>query len=116
MERALTLVSTGTLTIALLRASNSKKTIPLPRTFNLSSGKESTRVTGFSDTAWGKETRSYAKSASSLSADKFKVIIQEAQALMNPIRPRANHGDVIVIDDDEDNKRAHLIDLSDSDG
>jgi hypothetical protein len=79
----------------------------------LSSGKESTRHTGFSDTAWGKETRSYAKSASSLSTAKFDSIIQDAQEFMKPVRSRGNIAmDPIVIDDD-DNERGNLVYLSD---
>jgi hypothetical protein len=107
------LVATGTLTISLIRASKGK-TIPLPKTINHSSGKESTRQTGFSETAWGKETRSYTKSARSLLAVKFDEIIQDAQEFVKPVRSR-NAGttmEPIVIDDD-DNERANLVYLSD---
>lgn len=112
MERALTLVATGTLTISLIRASKGK-TIPLPKTINLSSGKESTRQTGFSDTAWGKETRSYAKSARSLPTAKFDIIIKEAREFMKPVRSRGNVSTEPIVIDDDDNERANLIDLSD---
>ena len=116
MERALTLVATGTLTVAMARASKGK-TITLPRTLNLSTGKESMRQTGFSDVAWGKATRGYATSARSLANAKFDAIIREAQEFMKPIRARnrtTEPTEIIDIDDDDD-KRACLVDNSDTD-
>ena len=70
------------------------KTVNLPKTMNLGTGKESRRQTGFSDTAWGKPIRNYAKSARSLSVAKFDVIIKEAKEFMKPIRGRnkTTHG------------------------
>jgi hypothetical protein len=62
----------------MIRAANGKKPIPLPKTLNPTTGKESTRRTEFSDTAWGKATRSYAKSARALSKAKYKRIVEEA--------------------------------------
>lgn len=116
MERALTLVATGTLTVEMAHASKGK-TIPLPRTVNLSSGKESMRQTGFSDVSWGKVTRSYAVSARSLADDKFDTIIQDAKAFLKPIRSRnkTDNMEVINIDDDDDDERANLVYNSDSD-
>lgn len=115
MERALTLVATGTLTIDIAHASKGKN-IPLPRTVNLSTGKESMRQTGFSDIAWGKTTRSYATRAKSLANAKFDVIIQDAKQFLKPIRSRnkiTEATDVINIDDDDDDERVHLVDNSD---
>jgi hypothetical protein len=66
VERALTLVATGTLIVAMAQAARGKM-ITLPQTLNLSTGKDSTHQMGFSDTAWGKATPSYAKSVSVLS-------------------------------------------------
>src|ERR1700734_2022018 len=100
----------------MVHASNGK-TISLPRTINLSSGKESTRQTGFSDVAWGKATRSYAISARSLTNVKFDAIIQDAKLSSNPVRARNKTTvamEIINIDDDDD-ERAHLIDNSDED-
>jgi hypothetical protein len=116
VERALTLVATGTLTVEMVRSSKGK-TIPLPRTVNRSTGKESTRLTGFSDVAWGKATRSYATSARSLANVKFDAIVKDAKEFLKPIRSRnkstAEAMDVINIDDDDDDERAHLVDNSD---
>jgi hypothetical protein len=115
VERALTLVATGTLTIAIVRASKGKS-IPLPRTVNLSTGKESMRQTGFSDVAWGKATRGYAISARSLVNAKFHAIIQDAKEFIKPLRSRNKTTDateIIDIDDDDDDERAHLVDNSD---
>jgi hypothetical protein len=116
VERALTLVATGTLTIPLVRASKNK-TIPLPRTINLSSGKESMRQTGFSENAWGEDTRSYIKSTSLLKTAKFNTIIREAREFMKPVRSRGSLSattEPIVVDDDT-NERANIVDLCGSD-
>ena len=112
MERALILVATGTLTIEMAHGSKGK-TIPLPRTVNRSTGKESTRQTGFSDIAWGKATRGYAKSARSLTDVKFNAIVQDAKEFLRPIQSRnktTEAMEIITIDDDDDDERAHLVD------
>ncbi|KAM6503850.1 hypothetical protein JOM56_000793 [Amanita muscaria] len=111
VERALTLVANEILTIQVARASKGKP-ISIPRTANLSSGKESMRQTGFSEVAWGKATRGYAKSAASLTKLKFDFIVQDAEESMKPIRARNKTTATISIDDDDD-ERAHLVDNSD---
>ena len=83
MERALTLIATGTLTIVMAYASRGKA-VNLPQTLNFSTGKDSMHQTSFSNAAWGKATHSYAKSASSLTTAKFNAIIQDAQPFVNP--------------------------------
>jgi len=100
----------------MARASKGK-IVPLPRTLNLSTGKESMRHTGFSDTAWGKATRCYATSARSLANTKFDAIIREAREFMKPIRSRGKTTDPteIINVDDFDDERACLVDNSDSD-
>jgi hypothetical protein len=113
VERALTLVATGTLTVAMARASKGKS-VTVPRTRNLSTGKDSMRQTGFSDATWGKVTRSYATSAHALDKAKFDAILQEAQVFMKPIQRSRNkmnttNTTAISIDDDE---RACLVDNS----
>ena len=115
MERALTLVATRTLTVVLAHASKGK-TIPLPRTVNLSTSKESICQTGFSDIAWGKATCGYAMSAQSLTNIKFDAIIHNAQEFMKPIcscNKTTDTTEIINIDDDEDDEWAHLVDNSD---
>jgi hypothetical protein len=52
VEQALTLVTTGTLTIDMVHAAKGKA-VSLPKTFNLSTSKGSMHQTGFSDIAWG---------------------------------------------------------------
>ena len=114
MERALTLVATGTLTVAMAHAGKGKS-VALPRTVNPSSGKESMRHTGFSDAAWGKATRGYATSIRSLTNAKFDVIVKEAQPFTKPTRAHNRVSDATeVIDVDADNERACLVD-NDSD-
>jgi hypothetical protein len=75
------------------------------------------RQTGFSDTAWGKATRGYAKSARTLANNKFEAIVKHAKEFMKPIRARNRDPatEVIVIDDDDDDdERACLVDNSGS--
>ncbi len=114
MERALTLVSTGILTISLARA-NKSKAISFPRTVNSSTGRDSLRHCEFSDVTWGKATRSYAMSARSLTNVKFDAILQDAQEFTKPIRAHTKTTDpveIIEIDDDND-EQALLVDNSD---
>jgi hypothetical protein len=108
VERALTLVATGTLTIAMARAAKGK-TVTLPRTMNHTTGKESMRQTGFSDASWGKVSRSYTKSACGLGEDKFDSVIRDAQQFVKPIRARNRTTDAVEVDE-EDDERACLID------
>jgi hypothetical protein len=99
------------LTIAVARACKGK-VVALPRTFNHTTGsKVSTQQTGFSEAAWGKATRGFAKSARSLSDAKIKAIVKHAQEFA---MPRNSPTEVINIDDNDD-ERAHLVDNSSSD-
>ncbi|KAI0284419.1 hypothetical protein BC826DRAFT_158259 [Russula brevipes] len=52
VERALSLVATGTLTVSMAYASKGKM-VTVPRTVNHSTGKVPMQQTGFSDAAWG---------------------------------------------------------------
>ncbi|KAF8222298.1 hypothetical protein L208DRAFT_1323430 [Tricholoma matsutake] len=116
VERGLTLIATGTLTVTMARASKGKM-VTLPWTLNLSSGKDSMRQTGFSEMAWGKATCCYATSACSLANTKFDAIIREAREFMKPIRSRGKTTEpteVINIDDCDD-ERACLVNNSGSD-
>ena len=114
MERALTLVASGTLTISL--AHGNKGAVTLPRTFNPYSGKESMRQTGFSDAAWGKATRGYATSICALTNARFHAIVTEAQKYAKPTRGHNRASDATeIIDVDEGDERACLVENSDSD-
>jgi hypothetical protein len=116
VERALTLVSTGTLTVAMAHDTKSKN-VTLPRTINPSSGKESVRQTGFSDTVWGETTREYSSSIRALSNTKFDAIVKEAEVFKK--RTRASNktsSDTTQVDAGNNLKRrACLVDNSDSD-
>ena len=92
MERALTLVATGTLTVVLSHASKGKA-VMLPRTLNMSTGKELMRQTGFSDVAWGKATRGCATSIRSLTNSKFEAIVAAAQPFTKPTRTHNRSSD-----------------------
>jgi hypothetical protein len=115
VERALTLITTGTLTVKMAHAARDR-TITLLRTLNLSTGKDSMCQMGFSDASWGKVTCNYAKSAHSLTKAKFNVIIKEAQEFVKPTWAWNKTIDTTeMIDVDEDNEQAYLVDNSDSD-
>ena len=115
MERALTLVATGTLTVAMAHGSKGKA-VTLPRTLNLSTGKESMCNTGFSDASCGKATCRYTISINSLKDHKFDAIITAAQAFTKPTRAHNRASDhTEVIDIDADNEQACVVDNSDSD-
>lgn len=93
------------------------KTLALPKTLNLSSGKTSTRTTEFSDTAWGKASRGYAASARKLKKAKFAAVIKGAEVFMKTrVRGKTSATSTTeVIDVDVDEERAGLITISDSD-
>ncbi|KAH9058004.1 hypothetical protein EDB83DRAFT_2224795 [Lactarius deliciosus] len=112
VERALTLVATGVLTMTIARASKGK-TVKFPKTRDLSSGKSSTHKTDFSEATWGKDTRAYATSARSLTDVKFKAIIQDAQQFMKLARSRKKSTTEAMDVDGDDNKRVCLVDNSD---
>ena len=110
----MTLIASGTLTIAVARSGNGKN-VTLPRTFNYFTGKETKRQTGFNDAAWGKTTRSYTTSARSLTKAKFHDIIEGAQPFINskPRKKTAESSEVIeIVSDDE---CACLVAMSDDD-
>ena len=97
--------------------SSKGKAVTLPRTLNLSTGKESMRQTGFSDVAWGKTTREYATSIRSLTNAKFDAIVKAARLFAKPTRAHNRSNDaaeVIDVDADKEPERACLVDISDS--
>ncbi|KAI9463520.1 hypothetical protein BJY52DRAFT_1221525 [Lactarius psammicola] len=114
VERALTLVATGTVTIEMARAARGKS-VALPRTLNLSTGKDSTYQTGFSEAAWGKATCGYAKSACSLTKVKFDQVISDAQEFVKHTRTRSKTvkgEEAANNDNDNDDVRGCLTDHS----
>lgn len=78
------------------------KTIPLPRTINPSSGKDSTQQMGFSNTAWGNSTCLYTKSACRLPRAKFDAILEDAWVYMKPIRCNKITEDMETVDANAD--------------
>jgi hypothetical protein len=93
-----------------------EKMITLFQTLNHSTGKESMQQTGFSNTAWGKATCGYAKLACMLANTKFEAIIKDAQEFIKLIHAcNKDHTEVINIDNNNDDKRACLVDNSSSD-
>lgn len=113
-------MATGTLTVEMIRAAKGK-TMPLPKTLNHSTGKISTRQTGFNDVTWGDSTRTYAKSitkAFNKKQDKLTDIITRAKEFSRKSR-RADGAktmpDSDADDEEEDlDERALLVDISSS--
>jgi spermidine synthase len=70
------------------------------------------RQTGFSDAAWGDVSRSYTKSACGLSDEKFSSLIDDAQAFVKRTRARNRTTDVVEVE--EEDERACLVDYSGS--
>lgn len=102
------------------RLARGKTIPPLPQTFNIEITNAPARQTVFSDTTWGKATRSYATSARSLTNMKFEAIFQAAQQfiILNAKRDRSRQRaieDIEVIDIDDDDEWACLVDHSDND-
>ena len=108
------LVATGMLTIEMVHAAKGK-TVTLPWTVNLSSGKESMCQTGFSNDTWGNASRSYATLAHLIAKVKFDVIVKEAQEFVKPIHARNRTTDATeTINVNEDDKWACLLNNSNS--
>ena len=120
VKRALTLISSGMITISMTQNSTAPR---LPKRLNKSTGKESTREAAFCNTGneegWGLATRSFAKSACSLSDRKFDKI---QKLVMEHVKPATcNHGssgDYLTNDDttqiNDNDERAHLAASDDS--
>jgi hypothetical protein len=116
VERALKLVSTGTLTIAVVQAAKGSRSISLPKMMNYSTGKTSTRQTGFNDVTWGTSTRAYAKAIRNLQDHKFEAIITSSLEFSKKNRRAGDErlSDGVAEDELDLDERAQLVDISDS--
>lgn len=110
------LISTGTLTIAVVQAAKGSRTISLPKMMNYSTGKTSTRQTGFNDVTWGTSTRAYAKAIGKLQDHKFEAIITSSLEFSKKNRRAGDErlSDGIAEDELDMDERAQLVDISDS--
>jgi hypothetical protein len=115
----LTLIATGTLTIEMIQAAKGKN-VPLLKTLNLSTGKISTRQTGFNDITWGNSTCTFTRSIMKAFGGKekeykFTEVITHAKEFSKKSRcvdDSANGGN----EDEELDERALLEDISSSEG
>jgi hypothetical protein len=116
VERALKLVSTGTLTIAVVQAAKGSRGISLPKMMNHSTGKTSTRQTGFNDVTWGTSTRAYAKAIRKLQDHKFEAIITSSLEFSKKSHHTSDErlNNAIVEDKLDLDERAQLVNISDS--
>ena len=108
------MISSGTITISMIQSSTAPR---LPKWLNKATGKESNREAAFCDTGneegWGLATWSFAKSARSLSDQKFDKI---QQLTMKHVKPATHSygssGDTFANDDttqvNYNDKRAQL--------
>ncbi|KAF8488816.1 hypothetical protein F5888DRAFT_1809375 [Russula emetica] len=107
VERALTLVATGTLTIDMTKS----KVISLPKFLN----DGSSRSTAFNDGSWGGPSRNYVISAKNLRKKSIDEIIKNTKAFLKTSRQSnskasTSTGNFMVVND----HRANLVDESDS--
>jgi hypothetical protein len=105
VERALTLVANGVITVAIHKAAKlENKLVTIPRSKNESSGKESLYKAEFSDACWGNATNIYAGYASKMSASKVNAILNQAKEFVKPIsyRKATQASDPMKVDEDED--------------
>jgi hypothetical protein len=105
--------STGAITIEKIKDARIKKrTLQLPVTLNLSTGKESSRPTTFSQVGWGAPTRSYLRSITmNVDDDAIEHIVKDAKEFVKATQ----HKDESAMDIDTDDDRAQLGDGSDLD-
>ena len=86
------------------------KMVTLPRTKNLSTGKESMHQTGFSDASWGFASHAFAKSARRLNDDKFGCLMNDTQAFVKPTHAWNRSANAATETNlEEDDERACLI-------
>jgi hypothetical protein len=111
VERALTLVATGTLTVEIHHAAKGKA-VTIPKMKNLGSGKDSMQPVGFNDAAWGVATQHYATNAGRLPDAKFKAIFDEAREFMKTVRGRKNTEGTEAVKTKNDNDTRVMV-LSD---
>lgn len=120
VEWALTLISSGTITISMIQSSTAPR---LPKRLNKATGKESNCKAVFCDTGneegWGLATWSFAKSARSLSDRKFDKIHQLTMKHVKPAtRSYGSSGDTFANDDttqvNYNDKQAQLAALDDT--
>lgn len=112
VERALKLISSGTITVEMVQ--NAKGRIPiLPKKINQATGKASHQLTAFNETSWGSRCSNYVKSAKKLSTSRFEKIISLATEYMK-VSQNFENNEVIEVPDDDDDIRANVVDNSSS--
>jgi len=103
--------------VVMMAHASKGKMVTFPQSLNLSTAKESMHHTGFSDVAWSRVTHGYATSAHSLMTIKFDAIIQGAWEFMKPIHAHNRTTEAVeILDIDDDDELACLVDNSDLDG
>ena len=107
------LISTGTLIDMISTAKG--KTVALPKTMNYSTGKNSKNLTGFNNSMWGGQTRSYITSINKNLKDdaKFDAVISSAMEFARSSR-RIEDSTSAPQDDEEEeeDERTQLVDRS----
>jgi hypothetical protein len=115
VERALTLWSTGVLTVEAVETSRmTNRGLALRPSLNKTSGRMSNSVQAFNETNWGTATREYTQSAKAVSPERLKEIMElvckyaGAQAMPGGHRHEP-------VDVNTNSARAKLVDLRDED-
>ena len=112
VERALKLISSGTITIEMVQ--NAKGRIPtLPKKINQATGKASYQLTVFNEASWGLRCSQYVKSTKKLAAPRFEKIISLATEYTK-VNQILEDDEIIEVLDDDDDIRANIVDISSS--
>jgi hypothetical protein len=103
-------VAAGTITVEMVQ--NAKGKVPaLPKQMNQTTGRVSKQATGFNEVIWGKRCRSYVTSAKGLSPSRFDEVVGLAMEFMKTTHRPMDH-DIIEIEEEEEDIRANIIDIS----
>ena len=86
----------------------------LPKQINQATGKVSNLFTVFNEAAWGARCSAYVKSAKKLSTSRFDEIITMSTEYMKASQNLEDEDVIEILDDDDDDIRANIIDYSSS--
>jgi hypothetical protein len=103
-------IAAGTITVEMVQ--KAKGRVPaLPKQINQTTGKVSKQAIGFNEVTWGKRCKSYVTSAKGISPSRFDEVVELATEFMKTTH-RTMDDDIIEIEDDDEDIRAKIIDIS----
>ena len=117
VERAFTLFSLGL--IVAERDKQGRSVLKISKTMNRDTGVESSKRFSFGEASWGNATYYYLRSIDKLRPDRFNKIIALANQYTKSASQKGNRGDLDDADkheEEDDDERANLVDLSSDQG